>query len=179
MSDRSILYCPQCNRVCKSLRGLAQHINYRPACRQKALPILNGITSQKPTFHQSSVQLDAPDADEAMEPIWHQNNDPDAFDSSQPCPDAARINCDSETLQSVYIQQNRLDNHISGQLADNGLVDSSTMLDKEDRQDMMLEKDESFAFQEDEVFMEASTNVFDVDVDDEADSLQFTASELK
>jgi hypothetical protein len=104
MSDHSILYCPHCTHVCKSLRGLAQHINYRLACRQKALPILDGITSQKPTFHQSSVQLDAPHADEAMEPIWHQNDRPDAFDSSQPCPDAARINCDSETLQSVYNQ---------------------------------------------------------------------------
>ncbi len=69
-------------------------------------------------------------------------------------------------LQSVYNQQHQLDNHVSSQLADNGLVDSSTMLDTEDRQDIMLDTDESFAFQEDE------GNVFDVDDDD--DSLQFT-----
>ncbi len=72
--------------------------------------------------------------DEAMEPIWQQNDDPDTFDSPQPCPDAARINCDSEMLQSIHNHQNHcLDNHISHQLADNGLVDSSTMLNIEDR----------------------------------------------
>jgi hypothetical protein len=63
-------------------------------------------------------------------------------------------------------QRNQLDNHISRQLADNGLVDSSTMLDTEDRQDIMLDTDESFAFEDDEVIMDASTNVFDVDDSD-------------
>jgi hypothetical protein len=150
----------------------AQHITHQPACRQKSLPILDEISIQKPTFHQSFVQLDVPHADEAMEPIWQQNDDPDTFDALQPCPDAAHINCDSETLQFVYNQRNHLDNHISHQLADNGLVDSSTMLDTEDIQDIMLDTDESFAFQEDEVIMDASTNVFDAD--DEDDSLQLT-----
>jgi hypothetical protein len=42
----------------------------------------------------------------------------------------------------------------------------------EDRQDIMLDTDESFAFHEDEVIMDAFTNLFDVD--DEDDSLQFT-----
>ncbi len=172
MSDQPILFCPQCNHVCKSLRGLAQHITHRPACRLKALPILDGITSQKPSFHQSFVQLNAPHANEAMESIWQQNDDHDTLGSSQPCPGAAHVNDNSETLQYVYNQQNQLDNHISCQLADHGLVDSSTMLDTEDRQDIMLDTDESFAFQEDEVIMEASTNVYDID--DENDLLQFT-----
>jgi hypothetical protein len=66
MSDQPILFCPQCNHICKSLRGLAQHIIHWPACRQKSLPILDVITIQKPTVHQSYVQLDAPYADEAM-----------------------------------------------------------------------------------------------------------------
>jgi hypothetical protein len=172
MSDQPILFCLQCNHVCKSLRGLAQHITHRRACCQKSLPILDGITIQKPTVHQSFVQLDAPYADEAMEPIWQQNNDPDTFDAPQPCPDAAHINCESETPQFVYHHRNQLDNHISCQLTDNGLVDSSTMLDTEDRQDIMLDTDESFAFQEDEVIMDACTPLFDVDNED--DSLQFT-----
>jgi hypothetical protein len=107
-----------------------------------------------------------------MEPIWQQNDDPEAFDAPQPCPDAVDTNRDSEMLQFVYNQRNHLDNHISCQLADNGLVDSSTMLDTEDRQDIMLDTDESFAFHEDEVIMEASSNI--IDVDDEDDSLQFT-----
>jgi hypothetical protein len=89
MSDQPIRFCPQCNHVCKSLCG---HITHRPACRQKSLPILDGITTQKPTFHQSIVQLDAPHADEAMEPIWQQNDDTDTFDASLPCPDAAHLN---------------------------------------------------------------------------------------
>ena len=42
------------------------------------------------------------------------------------------------------------------------------MLDTEDRQDIIIDTDESFAFQEEEVIMEASTNVFDVDDDDDS-----------
>jgi hypothetical protein len=172
MSDQPILFYPQCNHVCKSLRGLAQHITHRLACCQKSLPILDGICIQKPTVHQSFVQLDAPYADEAMEPMWQQNDNPNTFAALQPFPDAVDLNVESETLQFVSNQRNQLDNHISRQLADNGLVDSSTMLDTEDRQDIMLDTDESFAFEDDEVIMDASTNVFDVD--DEDDLLQFT-----
>jgi hypothetical protein len=118
------------------------------------------------------VQLHAPYANEAMEPMWHQNNDHDTFAALQPFPVAVDLNVESETLQFVSNQQNQLDNHLSFQLADNGLVDSSTMLDTEDRQDIMLDTDESFAFEDDEVIMDASTNVFDVDNSD--DLLQFT-----
>jgi hypothetical protein len=71
-----------------------------------------------------------------MDPIWQQNNDPDTFDAPQPFPVTAGLNIESETLQFVSNQQNQLDNHISRQLADNGLVDSSTMLNTEDRQDV-------------------------------------------
>ncbi len=173
MSDQPILFCPQCNHVCKTLRGLAQHTSHRPACRQKSLPILDGITCQNPAFHQSFVQLDAPHADEDMEHIWQQNDDPSAFEHPQGSPEEAHINVDSATLQSLYNHRNELDNHLSRQLADNGLVDSRTMLDTEDRQDIMLaDTDESFGFQEDDAITEASTNVFDVD--DEDISLQFT-----
>jgi hypothetical protein len=173
MSDQPILFCPQCNYVCKSLRGFAQHITHWPACWQKSLPNLDGISIQKPTVHQSFVQLDAPYVDEAMEPIWQQNDVPDTFNAPQPCiSDAAHINCHSEMLQFIYNQQNQWDNHISRQFSANGLVDSSMMLNTEDRKDIMLDTDESFAFQEDEVIMDASTNVFNVD--DEDDSLQFT-----
>jgi hypothetical protein len=172
MSDQPILFCPQCNHVCKSLRGLAQHITHWLACCQKSLPSLDGIRIQKPTVHQSFVQLDALYADEAMEPMWQQNDDPDTFAALQPFPDAVDLNVDSATLQFVSNQRNQLDNHISRQLADKGLVDSSTMLDTEDRQDIMLDTDESYAFEDDEVIMDASTNVFDVDHSD--DLLQFT-----
>jgi hypothetical protein len=160
-------FCPQCNHVCKSLRGLAQHNTHRPACRHKSLPILDGIRIQKPTVHQSFVQLDAPYADEAMEPMWQQNDDHDTFAALQPFSVAADLNVESETLQFVSNQQNQLDNDISRQLTDNGLVDSSTMLGTEDRQDVMLDTDESFAFEDDEVIMDASTNVFDVDDSDD------------
>jgi hypothetical protein len=79
-----------------------------------------------------------------MEPIWQQNDNPDTFAALQPFPDAAGLNVESETLQFVSNQQNQLDNHISRQLTDNGLVESSTMLDTEDIQDTMLDTDESF-----------------------------------
>jgi hypothetical protein len=103
-----------------------------------------------------------------VEPLWQQHDDPDTFDASQLCPDAAHMKCDSETLQFGYNQRNQLDNHISRQLVDNGLVDSSTMLDTEDRQGIIIDADESFAFQDEEVIMEASRNVFDVDDDDDS-----------
>jgi hypothetical protein len=102
-----------------------------------------------------------------MEPMWHQNNDHDTFAALQPFPVAASLNVESETLQFVSNQQNQLDNHISRELADNGLMDSSRMLDTEDIQDIMLDTDESFAFEDDEVIMDASTNVFDVDDSDD------------
>jgi hypothetical protein len=160
MSDQPILFCPQCNHVCKSLRGLAQHITHRLACRHKSLPILDGIRIQKPTVHQSFVQLDAPYADEAMEPMWHQKDDHDTFAALQPFPVAADLNVESETLQFVSNQQNQLDIHISCQLADNGLVDSSTMLDTEDRQDIMLDTDESFAFEHQRAYAPRITGPF-------------------
>jgi hypothetical protein len=102
-----------------------------------------------------------------MEPIWQQNDDPDTFATQQPFPDTVDLNVESETLQFVSNQQNQSDNHISRQLADNSPVDSSTMLDTEDRQDIMLDTDKSFAFEDDEVIMDASTKVFDVDDKDD------------
>jgi hypothetical protein len=107
-----------------------------------------------------------------MEPMWQQNGDHDTFAALQPFPVAANLNVESETLQFVSNQRNQLDNHISRQLADNDLADFRTMLNTEDRQDIMLDADESFAFEDDEVIMGASTNVFDVD--DSDDLLQFT-----
>jgi hypothetical protein len=107
-----------------------------------------------------------------MEPMWQQNGDPNTFAALQPFPVVADLNVESETLQFISNQQNQLDNHLSRQLADNGLVGSSTMLDTEDRQDIMLDTDESFAFEDEEVIMDASTNVFDVD--DSDNLLQFT-----
>jgi hypothetical protein len=46
MSDQPILFCPQCNHACKSLRGFVQHITRRPACHQQFLPISDGITTK-------------------------------------------------------------------------------------------------------------------------------------
>ena len=107
-----------------------------------------------------------------MEPIWQQNDEPDTFDPPPPCLDSAHINCDSEKLLSLYNHRNHVDKHMARHLSNNDLVDSRTMLDTEDRQAIMLDTAESFAFQEDEVFMDSSTTVFAVD--DEDDSLQFT-----
>jgi hypothetical protein len=64
---------------------------------------------------------------------------PDTFAALQPFPDAVHLNVESETLQFFPINET---SHISRQLADNGLVDSSTMLNEEDRQDIMLDTDE-------------------------------------
>jgi hypothetical protein len=69
----------------------------RPVVRCLSL-FLDGICIQKPTAHQSFVQLDAPYADEAMEPMWQQNDDPDTFAALQPFPDAVDLNVELETL---------------------------------------------------------------------------------
>jgi hypothetical protein len=48
------------------------------------------------------------------------------------------------------LHQNQLDDKISQQLSSNVLVDAHTMLDAEDRQDIILDTNKSFAYQEDE-----------------------------
>ncbi len=177
MSDQPILYCPHCNHVCKSLRGLSQHINHRPACRAKALPFLDGVNTQRTPFHQSFVQLDEPHADEAMEPLWQQTADVNAFEPEAQCDEAANISfheqrrLDEATLRSVYMHQNHVDDGVFTHLSDDCLVDACTMLDTEDRQDIMLDMDESFAYHDDECHTIPTSNLVDVDDDD---ALQFT-----
>ena len=158
MSNQPILYCPHCNHVCKSLHGLAQHTTHRPVCWQKAHPsYLVGLNKPNAPFHQPFVVLDAPHADESMEPIWQQIDDsPTAFEPPDLGVDAATIEwkqqlcVDAAILDAVYLHQNQLDDKVSQQLSSNVLVHGHTMLDAEDRQDTMLDTDESFAYQEDE-----------------------------
>jgi hypothetical protein len=51
-----------------------------PACREKALPYFVGLNTQNPTFHQSFVKLEAPHANQAIEPIWQQKDDSAVFE---------------------------------------------------------------------------------------------------
>ena len=120
MSDQPILYCPNCNHVCKSLRGLAQHTAHRPGCRDKARPYFaDSIPPNPPSFHQSFVQLNASHADQEMEPIWQQEEDPSAFDPPYPGEDPLIIDwqrqrrVDSEMHAEVSLHQNNLDAKIS------------------------------------------------------------------
>ncbi len=93
MSNQPILYCPHCNHVCKSLRGLAQHTTHRPVCWQKAHPsYLVGRNKPNPPLHQPFVVLDAPHANESMEPIWqHIDDSPTVFEPPDLGVDAATI----------------------------------------------------------------------------------------
>jgi hypothetical protein len=52
-------------------------------------------------------------------------------------------------LDAVYLHEHQLDDKIFQQLSSNVLVDAHTMLDAEDRQDIMLDTNKSFAYQED------------------------------
>ncbi len=72
----------------------------------------------------------------------------------------------------VYLHENHLDDKVSQPLLNNGLVDAHTMLNVEDRQDIMLDMEESFAYQEDAESIVKTANL--VNVDDEDDVLQFT-----
>jgi hypothetical protein len=92
-----------------------------------------------------------------MEPIWQQIDDSrTAFEPPDLGVDAATIEwrqqlrVDTAILDAVYLHQNQLDDKISQQLSSSVLVDAHTMLDAEDRQDIMLDTNESFAYQEDE-----------------------------
>ncbi len=42
---------------------------------------MDGLNSPNPVFFQSHVDLDAPNADQAMEPMWQQVDDPGAFEA--------------------------------------------------------------------------------------------------
>ena len=88
-----------------------------------------------------------------MEPIWQQIDDsPTAFEPPDLGVDAATIEwrqqlrVDTAILDAVYLHQNQLDDKISQQLSSNVLVDAHTMLDAEDRQDIMLHTNKSFAY---------------------------------
>ena len=178
MSDQPILYCPQCNHICKSLRGLAQHITHRPLCRPKSLPFLAGVKTKHAPLHQSFVQLDNPHADVAMEPMWHQHADSNAFEPDETHGDTINLSGEEQhhlheaTFRSVYMHQNHLDKQVSNHLSNNCLVDAGTLLDTEDRQDIMLDVDESFTFHDEDCGTIPFSNRDDVDDND--DALQFT-----
>jgi hypothetical protein len=136
MSDQPILFCPpHCNHVCKSLRGLAQHTTHWPLCRQKAMPYLNGLNSQNPTFHQSYVDLDAQHVNQAMEPMWQQVDDPAAFKAPDSGAGEASLielnqppSLNSEMMDALNLHKTNVDDKISHQLSMNGLANAWTML---------------------------------------------------
>jgi hypothetical protein len=87
-----------------------------------------------------------------MELIWQHNGDSTAFEPPDPCVDVATIEwkeqdrVHSETHNVVDLHQNHLGDKVSRPLSNNGLVDTHTMLNIEDRQDILLDMDESFAY---------------------------------
>jgi hypothetical protein len=112
-----------------------------------------------------------------MEPIWQQVDDLATFEAPELCAGEAlsiewkQHRClNSEMMDAVYMHQNRLDDKIFHHLPMNGLVDARTMLDTEDRQDIILGTERSLAYQEEEEdsIMEASHRTI---VDDEDDLL--------
>jgi hypothetical protein len=69
----------------------------------------------------------------------------------QPLSGNSNFRVNTAILDAVYLHQNQLYDKISQQLSSNFLVDAhTTMLNAEDRQDIMLDTHESFAYQEDE-----------------------------
>ena len=89
-----------------------------------------------------------------MEPIrQHIDDSSTAFGPPDLGVDAATIEwkqqlrVDEAILDAFYLHQNQLDDKVSQQLSSNVLVDAHTM-HAEDRQDIMLERDKSFAYQE-------------------------------
>jgi hypothetical protein len=151
-----------------------------PACQEKVPSyFLVGLNTQNPTFNQSCVQLNAPYANQAMEPIWQHSDDSAAFEPPDSCVDPATIEWKqqhciySEIKNAVYLQQNHLDNNTSQQLSTNCLVNARTMLDAEDRKDIrMLDMDESWAYHKDEESIMVTANP--TNVDDKENVIQFT-----
>ena len=178
MSDKALLYCPHCNHACKSLRGLAQHISHRPACEPKSSSLLVGVAAPIVSFHQSFVALDEPHADEAMEPLWQDTVDLNAFDVEYQRDEAADIAFEEEhhlhesMHKSAYSHQNRLDKQVSTHLSNNGLVDVRTMLDTEDMQDSMFDIDESLAYHDDDSVVIPTSK--ECHVNDGDDAMEFT-----
>ena len=79
MNEPRVIHCPQCSRVFKSLRGLAQHINFRKACAALARPLLEGATNlyDDPDNSWSSVYEDVIDGsdtygDDGFTPLWQE-----------------------------------------------------------------------------------------------------------
>jgi hypothetical protein len=80
---------------------------------------------------------------------------------------------DSEMMDALNLHKTNVEGKISHQLSTNGLVDARTMLDTKDRQDILLDMDESLQFQEEDSMMDDS---FLTAFDDEDELLQFTDS---
>jgi hypothetical protein len=78
---------------------------------------------------------------------------------------------DSEIMDALNLHETNLDDKISHQLSTNGLVDARTMLDTADRQDILLDMEESLQFQEEDSMMDDSLLAA---VDDKDELLQFT-----
>jgi hypothetical protein len=76
-------------------------------------------------------------------------------------------------MDAVYMHQNQLDdNKITHQFPRNGLVDARTMLDTEDQQDVMLDTEQLFTYQEEEDSLREASYLTVVDGED--DLLQFS-----
>jgi hypothetical protein len=146
MNNGQILCCPHCNHVCKSLCVLAQHTTHQLVCWQKALPYLDGLSSQNPRFHQSYVDLDARHVNEAIKPMWQRVDDPATFeapDSGAGKASRTELNqlpsLNSEIMDALNLHKNIVDDKLS-QLSTNGLANVHTMINAEDRHDMWLDR---------------------------------------
>ena len=110
--------------------------------------------------------------------MWHQHADCNAFEPDDMYDDTVNLSLEEQhhlhkaMFRSVYMHQNHLDNQVSTHLSNNCLVDARTLLDTEDRQDIMLDVDESFTFHDEDCGTIPTSNR--VDVDDDDDALQFT-----
>jgi hypothetical protein len=113
-----------------------------------------------------------------MEPIWQDTVDLNAFELEYQCDEAANVAFEAErhlhetTLRSAYSHQSLLDKQVSIHLPKDGLVDARTMLDTEDRQDVTLDMDQSFAYHDEDTVMIPTLTV--CHVDNYHDALQFT-----
>ena len=123
MSDNHIIRCPSCSKCVTTMRGLAQHFSYRPACNRTS-GVYGLYPSHEPCddeVHTETVELGDRNTDADMDLMW------DIDDPSDPSTDEAAI--------AFAKQEARLDAKTQHQMLPSGLDDPAALGDIETNPD--------------------------------------------
>ena len=143
MSDQHVVYCPGCSAICKTLRGLTQHLQHRPRCASRAAPLLfasrqEGSSKHTPTNKRPHDEtfVDLEGSQESVDPLW---------------PNMGMDSTLHEGMEGTTLFENAainaLDVKLHEQLSDMALTDSSLLYDIRDDDNFLVSPNETFEYE--------------------------------